>query len=83
MSHAPPGEPSESKERAFLRGIVNPSTTAVLTMELQNGIVTGEALFPALVEEVQRVGVLDTVRRVGIQKVSFAIAAAQPQQGSQ
>ena len=27
--------------------------------------------------------VLDTVRRVGIQKVSFAIAAAQPQQGSQ
>src|SRR5438105_14248116 len=64
MSHAPPGEPSESKDRAFLRGIVNPSTTAVLTMELQNGIVTGEALFPALVEEVQRVGVLDTVRRV-------------------
>src|ERR1700683_4900768 len=64
MSEAGPGQPSESKEQAFLRRIVDPATTAVLTMELQNGIVAGDALFPALVEEVERLGMLDTVRRV-------------------
>lgn len=64
MSEPGPGQPSESKEQAFLRRIVDPATTAVLTMELQKGIVAGEALFPALVEEVERLGMLDTVRRV-------------------
>jgi biuret amidohydrolase len=48
----------------MLRRIADPRTTAVLTMELQNGIVAGEALFPALVEQVERVGLLDTARRV-------------------
>lgn len=56
--------PSESKQRAYLRRISDPATTAVLTMELQNGIVAGEALFPMLVEEVERVGLLDVARRV-------------------
>jgi nicotinamidase-related amidase len=47
-----------------LRSIVEPSRTAVLTMELQEGVVGSGALLPALVEEVERVGLLDTVRRV-------------------
>jgi nicotinamidase-related amidase len=48
----------------FLRRIADPSTTAVLTMELQQGVVGPAALFPALVEEVARTGVLDVTRRV-------------------
>ena len=53
-----------SKREAFLRSIAEPSKTAVLTMELQEGVVGAGALLPALAEEVQRVGLLDTVRRV-------------------
>jgi biuret amidohydrolase len=53
-----------SKQAAFLRSIVEPSKTAVLTMELQDGVVGSGALMPALVEEVERAGLLDTVRRV-------------------
>jgi nicotinamidase-related amidase len=48
----------------FLRRILEPSTTAVLTMELQEGVVGDEALLPALVDEVNRTGMLDVVRRV-------------------
>ena len=55
---------TDAKRAEFLRTIAEPSTTAVLTMELQEGIVGTEALLPALVEEVQRSGVLDAVRRV-------------------
>src|SRR5205807_6307716 len=51
-------------EHAFLRRIVEPSRTAVLTMELQQGIVGPAALFPALVDEVGRTGMLEVVRRV-------------------
>jgi nicotinamidase-related amidase len=54
----------ESRERAFLRRIVDPATTALLTMELQNGVVGRDAMLPDLVNEVERVGLLDIVRRV-------------------
>jgi len=47
-----------------LRAILEPSTTAVLTMELQNGVVGEGALLGALVEELARTGTLDTVRRL-------------------
>ena len=59
------GPEGESRQRAFLRRIVDPASTAVLTMELQNGIVGQDALLPDLVDEVERVGLLDVVRRVG------------------
>ena len=55
---------STSKRTALLHSILDPSTTAVLTMELQEGVVGSAALLPALVEEVDRVGLLDTARRV-------------------
>ena len=54
----------ESRERAFLRRVVDPAATAVLTMELQNGVVGDGATLPDLVGEVRRVGLLDVVRRV-------------------
>jgi hypothetical protein len=37
-------ERMESRERSRLRGIVDPATTAVLTMELQKGIVGADAV---------------------------------------
>jgi biuret amidohydrolase len=58
------GAPAESRERVFLRRVVDPAHTAVLTMELQNGIVGPDALLPDLVVEVERIGMLDVVRRV-------------------
>ena len=47
-----------------LRGVLEPSTTAVLTMELQNGVVGEGAMMGALVEELDREGTLDVVRRL-------------------
>jgi len=47
-----------------LRAILEPSTTAVLTMELQEGVVGDGALLRALVDEVNGSGTLDAVRRV-------------------
>jgi nicotinamidase-related amidase len=47
-----------------LRSILEPATTAVLTMELQNGVVGEGAMLGALVEELERAGTLDTVRRL-------------------
>ena len=47
-----------------LQVILEPSTTAVLTMELQQGIVGEGAMMRALVEELARVDTLDTVRRL-------------------
>jgi nicotinamidase-related amidase len=60
------GSPARTgqKELDRLRRVIDPSTTAVLTMELQQGIVGGNATLPALVEEVQRSGMLDVVRRL-------------------
>ena len=53
---------AERDERLW--DLLEPSTTAVLTMELQNGIVGAGGMLPALLEELQRAGTLDTVRRV-------------------
>jgi len=47
-----------------LRRILEPATTAVLTMELQNGIVGPGGMLPALTEELARAGTLETVVRV-------------------
>lgn len=47
-----------------LRAILEPSTTAVLTMELQHGVVGEGAMFGALVDELARAGTLDVVRRL-------------------
>lgn len=55
MSPAAGGRP------ARLRGLLEPSTTAVLTMELQQGVVGPDALFPMLVEQVEAANLLDTV----------------------
>ncbi len=49
-----------------LQAILEPSTTAVLTMELQKGVVGEGAMMRALVEELARVDTLDTVRRLCI-----------------
>jgi nicotinamidase-related amidase len=57
-------ERTESRERTRLRGMVDPATTAVLTMELQKGIVGADAMLPDLVDEVERVGLLDVVRGI-------------------
>ena len=65
LCDAPLVTDTQSSKRAdFLRATVEPSRTAVLTMELQQGVVGSGALLPALVDEVGRVGLLDTVRRV-------------------
>jgi nicotinamidase-related amidase len=53
-----------SKREAFLRSIAEPASTAVLTMELQEGVVGPDALMQALVEEVARTDLLGVVRRV-------------------
>jgi nicotinamidase-related amidase len=47
-----------------LRAILEPATTAVLTMEVQNGVVGEGAMMGALVEELERVGTIDNVRRL-------------------
>jgi nicotinamidase-related amidase len=55
---------ASSKQAAFLHRIVEPSQTAVLTMELQRGIVGDEGLLPALIREVARSDTLATAGRV-------------------
>jgi nicotinamidase-related amidase len=57
-------ERSGSTPAEFLRRTVEPTQTAVLTMELQRGVVGEGALFPALVEEVARTGLLAKAGRV-------------------
>src|SRR5579863_5916112 len=47
-----------------LTSLVEPSHTAVLTMELQRGVVGDMGLLPALVEEVGRSGMLRVVGEV-------------------
>ena len=54
----------DEKQLTRLAGLVVPDTTAVLTMELQNGVVGTGALMAALVEEVERVGVRPTAGRL-------------------
>jgi nicotinamidase-related amidase len=53
---------TDANER--LRSILEPSRTAVLTMELQNGVVGEGAMLGALVDELKRAGTLETVRRI-------------------
>jgi nicotinamidase-related amidase len=56
----------ESRDRvvARLTALLDPATTAVLTMEMQEGTVGAFVVLPALSEEVARTGMLDVVRRV-------------------
>jgi nicotinamidase-related amidase len=54
----------DDKQLHRLTGLLVPETTAVLTMELQNGVVGTGALMKALVEEVDRVGVRATAGRL-------------------
>ncbi len=44
------------KNQERLKGLLNPTTTAVLTMELQQGVVGEGALLPALVDRVAETG---------------------------
>ena len=54
----------DEKQLHRLTGLLVPETTAVLTMELQNGVVGKGALMKALVDEVDRVGVRATAGRL-------------------
>jgi len=54
----------DEKQMNRLAGLLIPETTAVLTMELQNGVVGTGALLAALVEEVERVGIRPTAGRL-------------------
>ena len=54
----------DEKQLKRLAGLLVPETTAVLTMELQNGVVGAGALMKALVDEVDRVGVRATAGRL-------------------
>ena len=54
----------DEKQLKRLTGLLNSETTAVLTMELQNGVVGNGALMKALVDEVERVGVRSTAGRL-------------------
>lgn len=54
----------DEKQLKRLAGLLVPKTTAVLTMELQNGVVGAGALMKALVDEVDRVGVRATSGRL-------------------
>jgi nicotinamidase-related amidase len=47
-----------------LQAILEPATTAVLTMELQNGVVGEGAMMVALVDQLAQEGTLDAVRRL-------------------
>ncbi len=54
----------DDKQRARLVELLTPGDVAVLTMELQQGVVGDGALMKALVDEVDRVGVRDTAGRL-------------------
>jgi len=52
------------RQNDLLRRIAEPARTAVLTMELQNGVVGEQALLPALPVVVRESGMLDVAGRV-------------------
>lgn len=54
----------ETKRLARLESLVDPTTTAVLTMELQNGVVGADAMLPALVDRVADAGTIAAAARV-------------------
>jgi nicotinamidase-related amidase len=57
-------QPLSAKSPDFFRNLVEPSHTAVLTMELQRGIVGDSGTLPALLEEVASSGLLATAGRL-------------------
>lgn len=54
----------EAKRRARLESLLEPAHTAVLTMELQNGVVGDDALLPALVDQVRADGTVEAAAAV-------------------
>lgn len=54
----------DQKQMNRLQTLLDPRVTAVLTMELQQGVVGQGALMAALVDEVNRVGVRETAGRL-------------------
>ncbi|MDG2027758.1 MAG: isochorismatase family protein [Acidimicrobiales bacterium] len=59
-------DPSDrnAKLLARLESILDPAHTAVLTMELQNGVVGDEALLPALVDQVKADGTVEAAATI-------------------
>lgn len=57
-------DPREEKRLERLRGLIDPASTAVVTMEMQRGIVGAAAMLPALVDRVAEAGTIDAVARV-------------------
>ena len=55
---------SGAKRDERLRALLDPPTCAVLTMELQRGVIGPSGLLPALVEQVARHGTVDAAARV-------------------
>lgn len=47
-----------------LRRLLEPATTAVLTMEMQRGVIGSESVFPALTDQVAERGLIATVARL-------------------
>lgn len=64
MSQASPSKTSHLATQSLLERVADPSGAALLTMELQNGIVGADALFPQLVSRVAETGILETTRRL-------------------
>jgi nicotinamidase-related amidase len=54
----------EAKRLARLRALIDPEITAVLTMEMQNGVIGDGALLPALVDQVASMGTIDAAAKV-------------------
>ena len=54
----------EAERRERLRALVSPGEVAVLTMELQRGVVGSEALFPALVDQTASDGIAAVAARI-------------------
>ncbi|MGI8754623.1 MAG: hypothetical protein ACR2MB_01935 [Acidimicrobiales bacterium] len=55
---------TDGSSASRLHALLDPGTTAVLTMELQQGIVGPGALFPALADQPAAVGLLDPAARL-------------------
>ncbi len=55
---------SEDRQLERLRSLVDPSTTAVVTMELQQGVVGPDALLPELVQRVAEANTVEAAARV-------------------
>ncbi|MDH3753249.1 MAG: cysteine hydrolase [Acidimicrobiia bacterium] len=70
----------ETKRLERLRALVDPTRTAVVTMELQSGVVGPDALLPALVERVSEAGIVpaaasvcDAARAIGSRVVHCVV----------